>query len=38
VVAPEEAEEAESDLEEAVEAAEEQPKRYQPLAHLLLHV
>jgi hypothetical protein len=38
VVVPEEAEEAESGSEEAVEEAEEQPKTYQPLVHLLLHV
>lgn len=35
---PEGAEEAGSDPEEAEEAEEEQPKTYQPLVRLLLHV
>jgi hypothetical protein len=35
---PEAAEEVESDLEAAEAAEEEQPKTYQPPAHLLLHV
>jgi hypothetical protein len=38
VVAPEVAEVAGSGSEEAVEEAEEQPKTYQPLVRLLLHV
>jgi hypothetical protein len=38
VVAPEEAEEAGSELEEAEAEEAEQPKTYPPLVHLLLHV